>query len=210
MKTLRNISWISCGETCSHRRWGGNFGGQDGPRSLIGHRHPADALATGQGHILDGVDLPDLMGMDRLGDYSGGPAAPPGPIDSRPDEGELETADRGDAATVCVLAELESNQPGTPGGVFPLERAAELEQLLGGRGDRATTGAIVGRQARAIVAAGQPPDVPDRSIGDRQLSRDLGQGQALLMTADDLLTERDREGARHGSRLRGPGGMEEW
>jgi hypothetical protein len=150
------------------------------------------------------------MGMDRLGDHRGGPAAPPGSIDSRPDEGELETADRGEGATVHELAELQSNQPGAPGGVLPLERAAELEQFLGGRRDRATTGAIVGRQARALVAAGQPPDVPDRGIGDRQLRRDLGQGQALLMTAHDLLTERDREGARHGSRLRDPEGVEEW
>ena len=150
------------------------------------------------------------MGMDRLGDHRGGPAAPPGSIDSRPDEGELETADRGEGATVRVRFELESDEPGAPGGVLPLERAAELEQLLGGRGDRATTGAIVGSQAGAITSAGQPPDVPDRGIGDRQLSRDLGQGQALLMTADDLLTERDREGARHGSRLRDPEGVEEW
>jgi len=114
------------------------------------------------------------MGMDRLGDRSGGRAAPPGPMDSRPDKGQLETADRGDAATVCVLAELESNQPGTPGGVFPLELAADLEQLLGSRGDRATTGAIVGSQVGAITSEGQPPDVPDRGIGDRQVSRDLG------------------------------------
>jgi hypothetical protein len=146
--------------------------------------------------------------MDRLGDHSADRTAPPGPMDSSPDEGELETSDRGDAATVRVLAELESNQAGAPGGVVALELAGDLEQLLDSRGDRATTGAIVGSQALAIVSAVQPPDVPDRGIGDRQVGRDLGQGQALLMTAHDLLTERDREWARHGSRLRNSGDVE--
>ena len=89
---------------------GGNFGGQDGPRGLIGHRQPAAALAGGQRHILDGVDLPDLMGLDRLGDHDSGPAAVLRPIDSGPHEGELETSDRGQAPLVHVLAELEPDQ----------------------------------------------------------------------------------------------------
>ena len=181
---------------------GGNLGGQDGPRGLIGHRQPADALAGGQRHVLDGVDLPDLVGLDRLGDHDGDRAAAPRPMDSGPDEGELETSDRGEAALGRVLAELESDQPGAPGRVFALEIAGDLEQFLDSRGDRTTTGAIVGSQSLAVVSAEQPPDVPDRAIGDRQLGRDPGQGDALLMTSHDLLAERDRERARHGSRLR--------
>jgi hypothetical protein len=187
---------------CSHRPWGGNLGGQDGARDLIGHRQPADALAGGQGHILDSVDLPDLVGVDRLGDHHGGYAAVPRPMDSGPDEGALETSDRREAGLGRVLAELESDQAGAPGRVLALQLAGEVEQVLGSRGDRTTTGPIVGSQSLATVLAEQPPDVPNRAIRDRQIGRDPGQGGALLTTSHDLLTERDRKRAWHGSRLR--------
>ena len=101
-----------------------------------------------------------------------------------------------------VVAELEPDQAGAPGGVVALEIAGDLEQFLDSRGNRATTGAIVGNQVLARTLAEQPPDVPDRSIGDGQLSRDLGQGDALLMTTHNLLAERDRERTWHGNRLR--------
>jgi len=159
-------------------------------------------LAGGQGHILDGVDLPDLVGVDRLGDHHGGYAAVPRPMDSGPDEGALETSDRGEAVLVRVLAELESDQSGAPGRMFTLEITGDLEQILGSRRDRTTTGAIVGSQFLAMIAAAQPPDVPHRPIGDRQIGRDLGQREALLTTSHNFLTERDRKRARHGSRLR--------
>jgi hypothetical protein len=82
--------------------------------------------------------------MDRLGDDDGGRATAPRPMDTGPDEGGLEASDRGDAAIRRMLAQLESDQPGAPGRVFALEIASEMEQLLGLRGDRPTTGAIVG------------------------------------------------------------------
>jgi hypothetical protein len=100
-------------------------------------------LAGGQGYVLDGVDLPDLVGMDRLGDHHGGCTAAPGPMDSRPDESDLEVSDRGDGRIMGVLAELQSDQPGTPGGMVPLEVAGDAEQLLGARRNRATQAAIV-------------------------------------------------------------------
>jgi len=131
------------------------------------------------------------VGVDRLGDYHGGYAAMPRPIDSGPHEGDLETSDRGQAPLVHVLAELEPDQPSAPGGVFAFEIAGDLEQLLDSPGNRATTGAIVGSQILALTSAEQPPDVPDRAVGDGQLGRDLGQGHALLVPAYDLLAERD-------------------
>lgn len=124
-------------------------------------------------------------------DHDGGPAAAPRPIDSGPHEGELETSDRGEMAVVRVLAELEPDQAGAPGGVFTFEIAGDLEQFLDSRRDRATTGAIAGSQVLALMSAEQPPDVPDRAIGDSQLGRDLGQEHALLTTAHNLLAERD-------------------
>jgi hypothetical protein len=161
-------------------------------------------LAGGQRHVLDGVDLPDLVGMDRLGDHSGDRTAAPGPMDSRPDESDLEAAHRGDGSPMGVLAELESDQPGAPGGMVPLEVAGDAAQLLGAGGDRAPPAAIVRGQSLKTPSAVKSPDLPDRAIGDRQVRGDLGQREALLMTAHDLLTERDRERLRHGSRLQKP------
>jgi hypothetical protein len=140
--------------------------------------------------------------MDRLWDHHRGYAAVPRPLDSRSDEGALETADRGEVALGRVLAELESDQSGTPGRVLALEVAGDLEELLNSSGDRTTAGVIVGSQSPAIVSAVQPPDVPDGAIRDRQIGRDLGQGGALLATSHDLLAKWDRKRARHGSRLR--------
>jgi len=76
--------------------------------------------------------------------------------------------------------------------------------LLSARGDRAAPAAIVRVQSLETHTEIQPPDLADRAVGDRQVGGDSGQGDALLMTADDLLAESDREGARHGSRLREP------
>ena len=83
----------------------------------------------------------------------------------------------GRSRSCAVLAELESDQPGAPDGVFSLEIAGDAEQFLDWRGDRTTTGAIVGSQSLAIVSAVQPPDVPDRAIGDCQVGRDLVKGR---------------------------------
>jgi hypothetical protein len=140
--------------------------------------------------------------MDRLGDRHGAGTTVSGPMDAGPDEGALETSVRGEVTLGRVLAELESDQAGAPGRVLALEVAGELEQILDSRRDRTTTGTIVGSESLAVASAVQPPDVPDRAIRDRQIGRDLRQGEALLATAHDLLTERDRKGAWHGGRLR--------
>lgn len=183
-------------------QWGGNLDGQEGPRGLIGHGEPTDPLAGGQRHILDGVDLPDLVGMDGLGDHRGDHAAAPRPMDPGSNERDLEAAHRGDGGRVGMRAELESDPPGAPAGVLPLDLASDPEQLAGVRGDRAPLAAIGRGQALETPAAVESPDLPDRAIGDRQVRGDPGQREALLMTAYDLLTERDREGLRQGSRLR--------
>lgn len=165
---------MSPGGTCSHLRRGGNLDGQDRPRDLIGHGQPADPLVGGQGDLLDGVDLPDLVGMDGLGDDRGAGAAVPRPMDPSPDEGALETPDRREAGPGSVSAELESDQPGAPGRMVALQVASDLEQFLDPGGDRTTAGAIVRSEALAVVSAGSPQDVSDRAIGDRQLGRDPG------------------------------------
>jgi hypothetical protein len=133
------------------------------------------------------------VGLDRLGDHDDGLAAAPRPIDPGPHEGELETSDRGQSPVVCVLAELEPDQPSAAGWVVTFKIACNLEQLLDSRWNRATTRAIVRSQIVALASAKQPPDIPNRAIRDGQLSRDPGQGYALLTTAHNFLAERHRK-----------------
>jgi hypothetical protein len=103
-----------------------------------------------------------------------------------------------------VLAEFQPDQPGAPGGMVPLDPAGDPEQLTGLRGDGASVAAIVRDESLQTPAAVESPDLPDRAIGDRQVCGDLSQREALLMTAHDLLADRDRERLWHGSRLQGP------
>jgi hypothetical protein len=142
--------------------------------------------------------------MDGLGDHHGDRTAAPRSMDSGSNESDLEAAHRGDESPRGMLAELESDQPGAPGGVFPLDLAGDPEQLTGTRGDRASLATIVRGQSLKTPTAVESPDLPDRAIGDGQVRGDLGQRESLLMTAHDLLAERDRERLGHGSRLQEP------
>ena len=145
------------------------------------------------------------MGLDGLTDHGvGGAVATSGLIGPGPDEGELETANRGEMRIGGRRLEELSDQLGTPGGMFPFEAAGDVQRFLDGRGDRSATGLIVGHQAIGTIAAEEAADPPDGAEGDGQLDGDLSQGLALLMTPNDLLAERDREWARHGGRLQGP------
>src|SRR4051794_11612806 len=131
-------------------------------------------------------------------------------MDPGADEGDLEAPHRGDGGALGVLAELRPDPPGAPGGMVALQLAGDAGQLAGARGDRAPPGARVRGQPLEAMSAVGPPDLADRAIGDRQRGGDPGQRGALLMTAHDLLTERDREAARHRSRLEEPATGVHW
>src|SRR5262249_53568050 len=45
--------------------WGENFGPQARPRGLVDGPHPTGRLTAGQGHLIGGVELPDLVGPRR-------------------------------------------------------------------------------------------------------------------------------------------------
>jgi hypothetical protein len=144
------------------------------------------------------------MGLDRLGDDDDGSAASPRAVDAGLDEGDLEAPDRGDGGAAGVLLELQSDQARAPGGMLALEVAGDAEQLLSRRRDWAAVAAIAGGKSVEPMPAEQAPDLTDRAVGDRQVGRDLGQWDALLMASHDLLAERDGDGARHASGLREP------
>jgi hypothetical protein len=144
------------------------------------------------------------VGLNRPGDDGGGLAAVPRAADAGPDEGDLEAADRGDGGAAGVLAELQPDQSRAPAGMLALELAGDAEQLAGGRRDRSAVATIAGVEAVEAIAAEQPPDLADGAVGDRQVGRDPGQWDTLLVAAHDLLAERDGERARHDSRLREP------
>jgi hypothetical protein len=107
------------------------------------------------------------MRLDRPGGHRGGHTAAPRSVDSGSNERDLEAAHRGDGSPMGVLAELESDQPGAPGGVLPLELAGDPEQLARTRGDGAPLAAIVRGESLRTPAAVEAPDLPDRAIGDR-------------------------------------------
>jgi hypothetical protein len=140
--------------------------------------------------------------MDRLRDHLSGGAAAAGAVDPGPDEGALEAPGRRESGVAGVLSQAESDQAGAPGRVPLLELTGEGQESAGEGGDRAPAGAIVRGRSPALLAAAEPADIPDGAVGDRQVGRDPCQGDALLPTKEDLLTERDRERARHGCRLR--------
>jgi hypothetical protein len=125
-------------------------------------------------------------------------------MDAGPDEGGLEAPDRGDGGAAGVLAELQADQAGAPSGMLPLELAGDPEQLPRGRRDRTAVAAIAGVESVEAMPAEQPPDLADGAVGDRQVDRDPGKRDTLLMAAHDLLAEGDGERAGHVSRLREP------
>ena len=115
---------------------------------------------------------------------------------------------RGGGARAAWLAELEPDQARPPRrGGRGSELAGDAEQLPGGRRDRTTQAAIVGgQQPGQAVAAVQPPDLPDRAVGDRAARPRSG---SRGCPADDVARSpggEGRERARHGSRLLNQGG----
>jgi hypothetical protein len=125
-------------------------------------------------------------------------------MDAGPGESDLEAPDRGDRCAAGVLAELEPDQPGPPGGMLALEFAGDAEQLPGGRRDRSAVAGIARDEPVEAMATEQPPDLPGSAVGDRKILGDPSQWDTLLMTTYDLLAERDGERAWHVSRLREP------
>lgn len=85
--------------------------------------------------------------------------------------------------------ELEPNQSGPPGRMEALELAGLLEE--GGVARRSGPAArmIVGGEPVGSERAVEAPDLPDGVVGQSEFDGDDGELFALLMTADDLLTD---------------------
>ena len=58
----RSCPWVKAAGTPFHRPRGENRGEQHRAGELVGDPQPRDLAPVGQGHLLGGVDLPDLVG----------------------------------------------------------------------------------------------------------------------------------------------------
>src|SRR5262249_36340275 len=166
-------------------------------------------LVVGQGDVLNGVDLPDFVGIHGLGNPLGPGAAAAWPMDPRPDESDLEASHGGDVAPAGVFVEGQPDQSGPPRGVGPVEVAGDAEHVLDAGGNGTACGAIPRRESLETLLEKEPPDVADGAIGDGKFGGDLGQRTALAMALDDLLTTGDGQRLWHGTDLGNPGASEQ-
>jgi hypothetical protein len=98
-----------------------------------------------------------------------------------------------------LLRQLELDQAGSPGRVEAFELAGLLKDGGGAGRGGPCAGMIAGGEPGRSVRAVEAPDLPDGVIGQVKFGGDRGEVLTQLVTADDLLTERDGQGTRHGS-----------
>jgi hypothetical protein len=60
-----------------------------------------------------------------------------------------------------------------------------------------STGVIAGGESDGSVRAVEPPDLPNGVVGQLEFGGDRGEFLTLLITANDLLTDRHRQRAWH-------------
>lgn len=182
---------------CSHRLWGGNLGGQHGPRGLVGDGQPTGVTAVGQRDVLHRIDLPGRVRLGRPRNRDDQTPPPPGAIDAVADEGGLEAADGGDVAAGAPPPKLEANEAGAPGGMLSLQFAGIVEELKGLGRCGSPAGVVAKSQALDTVSAVGPPDRTDRIIGEGKLGGDRGQWTPLEEEPNDVVSDRERDGAWH-------------
>ena len=180
-KTRRNISWISVAGTCSQRRWGESSAARMAPEASSvtvsqETRWVWPRVRSRRRRLARSREAGPPRGRQRRPrDVAAGDGRRPGrkrPGGSGP---------RGSGAA-GVLAELEPDQPGPPGGMLALEFAGDAEQLPGGRRDRSAVAGIAGDEPVEAMATEQPPDLPDSAVGDRQSAR---RSESVGYPADD-------------------------
>ena len=144
-----------------------------------------------------GVHLPGQVRRRRSRGRGSGPPARRGGCQIGLEQPTLECSRRGDRADRRLLEQVDSNQSGTPGGMF----ASQLDRGPGGariqsRGDVGR--GIVGSDAVDPSASKSPDQTPHGH--DRQPERlgDLIGCEPLLPESKHGLTDRNRNGTWHG------------
>jgi hypothetical protein len=96
---------------------GENRGLQDRAGGLVGYPQPRDLLLGGQGQLLDGVHLPDLVGLPAAA-VGGGRPPRRGRLHLVTAEPALQGARARQGLTAEELAQLYGKAPASPTGVF--------------------------------------------------------------------------------------------
>jgi hypothetical protein len=87
--------------------------------------------------------------------------------------------------------QFDANHLGAPPGMAPLQVAGPGHD---GVGSGAVAAAVVsGHQAVVASSPEGPPDLPDRVVRQAEFEGDAGEFLAVEASADDLLTDRQRE-----------------
>ena len=196
-KTRRNKARASFSGMVCHWAWGGKLTRQQRPGVLVDDGHPAHLLTGPEPRLLDGVDLPDVVGPPGAGPGRAWPLGPPGAVDSLPLERTLQRSGGGDEFGSEKPEELDADPPGAPTRVLPLEPTGSAEDVAMGSRGGAAAGPIADDQAVIPVVAEGPPKVADRGEADVEVSSDSEQGLAFQVPTNDLLASGIRDGAGH-------------
>jgi hypothetical protein len=143
------------------------------------------------------IHLPDLVGSTRSGQI--GPRWPPRRSGGQAgaEEPALQRSLRGDRPTRRLQQELDSDQAGTPSGVFSAEPHSGLHRL-GGHGLGGREVPVMRWDAVATVAAKSLEETAHGGARQIQGRGDLASATALLPEPEHRLTDRDWDGTRHG------------
>ena len=180
-----------------HWAWGGKLGRQHRPGVRVDHRHPTDLLAGPEPLLLDGVDLPEVVGRIRPGRDGAWPLGPPGAVDSLLLEGALQRPYRGDRRGGEEPEEFEANPPGTPSRVFSLESTGSAEDIGLGPRHGSATGRVVDDQAVIPRVTEGTPEIANGAVREVEIGGDLSEALAVEVSTDDVLARGERDGARH-------------
>jgi hypothetical protein len=179
--------------TSCHCSRGGKLEVQQGAGGLVDDRQPAGQPPVAHPGLLDGVDLPDLVGA--CGPRGGGRLRLLGPLrglESGGPEGQLERPRRGEViqGDPELAGQFDADELGPPVGVERLE-------VTGAGHDPAVSGApaaaaVAGLQAVLAPESEGPPDLPDGVVGEAEVQGDAAEVMAVEAAADDLLSDRHR------------------
>ena len=198
MNARRNRVRAVAGGIVCHWGWGGKLADEQRPGGHVGDAQPTDLDAALEPLLLDGVDLPEVVGGVDLGAGDSRAMGSSGAVDARPLEGPLQDTHRRDRRRVVGVEQLDADPPGPPGGVGLLEPTGDFEESVGIPGRHAAAGPITDDEARLTAMAKRTPEVSDGRRGELEIDGDAGQGLAVTMASDDLLADGEGDGAWHG------------
>jgi hypothetical protein len=164
--------------------------------ALVDDPNPAHLLIIMKHNMFFCINLPNLMRRGRARRLDPRPSAGRRRREAGPGEPSAQRPRRGERPRRVGFEELHSDELGPPGGVDAAQRDG-VEHIVGGR-QFVPRAAIPRRQGRVAVTAEVLEQSIDGRARDPESLGDLRGVASLLPEPEDDLTDRDRDGARHG------------